>query len=52
MDGLVNHSAIVTNMFGDNNKIGTFCYNPVYDYLHIITQLPSTWTAVEIETNN
>lgn len=52
MDGPVNPSAIVTNMFGDNNKIGTFYYNPAYDYSHIIAQLPSTWTAVEIETNN
>lgn len=50
MTGATNPNADVTDMFKDvgQTKSGTFYYNPAYDYSHIIAQLPSTWTAVQI----
>jgi hypothetical protein len=33
-------------MFEGINTTGTFYYNSQYDYSKIISELPSTWTAV------
>lgn len=50
MLGPTNPNADVTDMFYNNKKNGTFYYNPAYDYSHIIAQLPSTWTAVAVNS--
>lgn len=50
MLGPTNPNADVTNMFLDIKTNGTFYYNPAYDYSHIIAQLPSTWTAVAVNS--
>lgn len=48
MMGPTNPNAVVTNMFAMNEMNGKFYYNPLYDYSHIIAQLPSTWTAIPV----
>lgn len=48
--GPVNVEADVTDMFRFVKTNGTFYYNPAYDYSHIIAQLPSTWTAVAVNS--
>lgn len=50
MLGPTNPNANVTSMFLDIKTNGTFYYNPAYDYSHIIAQLPSTWTAVAVNS--
>lgn len=39
----------VSDMFVDIDTIGTFHYNPNYDYSKIINELPVNWTAVPIQ---
>lgn len=46
MGGPINSNVVVTNMFGTNTTVGTFYYNPNYDFSRIIAVLPTTWTAV------
>lgn len=38
-----------TDMFKDSSSLGTFYYNPQYDYTKIIELLPTGWVVKPIE---
>lgn len=50
MLGPINPNVNVTNLFSSTYSQGTFYYNSAYDYSRIIAQLPSTWTAVAVNS--
>lgn len=37
-----------TDLFSGTTTVGTFYYNPAYDYSKLIAKLPATWTAVPL----
>ena len=48
MTGDISKLSSYFNMFSGITTTGTFYYNSDYDYLKIISKLPSTWTATPI----
>ena len=48
MNSELNPNLVVQSMFGSVKTNGTFYYNGEYDYSKILDELPSTWTAVNV----